>query len=85
MFAYLPVPVRLTIRALFAASSSNVNAPFTMPFLVGENFVTTEHFAPRAIIAPQVLLDMTKLALAVMLTVTRLSLRRRFRKPGKQG
>jgi len=65
--SYLPVPARLTVCGLFKALSTNVRVPAAAPLTVGENFTLTLHFAPAAMLAPQVLLEIAKPALVAML------------------
>jgi len=51
-----PVPPRLTVCGLPVALSVNVSVPVNAPVVVGENVTATWHFAPSAILDPQVLL-----------------------------
>src|SRR5882724_10534346 len=62
-----PVPFRVTICGLFGALSVNDNVPLRAPFLVGVKVTLTAQFAPAATVAPQVLLEIWKSPLAVIL------------------
>src|SRR5712692_6764301 len=62
-----PVPERATVCGLPGALSLNDNVPLRAPFLVGVNVTLTAQFAPAATVAPQVLLEIWKSPLAVML------------------
>jgi len=63
-----PVPIRLTVCGLLAASSVNVNVPVRAPMAVGENVTPTLHDVPAEMLVPQVLLAIAKSPLGVMLT-----------------
>ena len=63
----MPVPARLTVCGLLAASSLKVSVPVTVPFLVGEKVTPTVQVAPGAILVPQVLLDIAKCVVTTML------------------
>lgn len=63
----MPVPVRLTVCGLFRAVSVNISVPLIVPFAAGVNVTPTVQLAPAARLAPHVLLEIAKLALAVML------------------
>jgi len=65
--ALVPVPVRLTVCGLPGASSPIVNEPAADPVAIGEKVTPTVHVPPAAILAPQLLLDTAKPALAKML------------------
>src|SRR6266550_3703190 len=64
-----PVPFRATICGLFGALSVNDSVPLRAPFLVGVKVTLAAQFAPAATVAPQVLLEMWKSPLAVMLEI----------------
>src|SRR5438045_5396535 len=64
-----PVPERATACGLPGASSVNDNVPLRAPFLVGVKVTLTAQFAPAATVAPQVLFEMWKSPLAVMLEI----------------
>jgi hypothetical protein len=59
--------VRFTLCGLFAAASVKVSVPVAAPVAVGENFTPTVQLAPAAMLVPQVLLEIAKPALVLML------------------
>src|SRR6266496_4451847 len=65
----VPVPTRLTTCGLGDALSVNVKFPFRVPFAVGVKVTLTAQLAPVATVAPQVLLEMAKSPLAVILEI----------------
>ena len=62
-----PVPARLTVWGLLAASSVNVSVPVRAPTAVGENVTPTVHVAPTASPVPHVLLATVKSPVAAIL------------------
>jgi hypothetical protein len=65
--AAVPVPVSVTTCGLFRAESVNVSAPLADPDAVGVNVTPTVHVPPAAMLAPHVLLEIAKGAVAAML------------------
>jgi hypothetical protein len=72
--AVVAVPVRPTVCGLPGALSTIVNEPAADPAAIGEKVTPTVQVAPAAILAPQVLLDTAKPALAAMLPKLRATL-----------
>ena len=62
----VPVPERITVCGLVAASSVKTSVPEAAPRADGEKVMPTEHLAAAARLAPQVLVVMLKPALAAM-------------------
>ena len=69
-----PVPERATVCGLPGALSLNDNVPLRAPFFVGVKVTLTAQFAPAATVAPQVLFEIWKSPLAVILEMLRVAL-----------
>ena len=65
----VPVPVRVTVCGLFAASSLKVNVPLPTPITVGMKVTLTVQLASAVTVVPQVLLLMAKSPLMVILLI----------------
>lgn len=68
-FSAVPVPVRLTVWGLPGALSLNDKVPVRVPCAVGVNVTLTVHFLPTSNVAPQVVFEIAKSPLALVLAI----------------